>query len=91
MNSHWHATPYAPSRRRRGNWFEVHAQGRVYWERVCERYRIDCYPIPGSETGERFTAWYIGSNVELLGCYDTSKQAVARCAAHYRSMNRATT
>jgi hypothetical protein len=86
--SHEPHEPSSSSRRLRGNWYEVHSQGRIFFERICGRYKIDCYPIPGSVNGERFTAWYVGSTVEHLGCFDTSKQAVRSCATHFRAMKK---
>lgn len=47
--------------------------------RECGRYTVDVFPVPGSATGERFTAWRLDPPTHL-GCYDTKREAFAACA-----------
>lgn len=63
-----------------------------YWERECHRYTIDVFPVAGSVTGERFTAWRRATKKDQmathLGCRDTFREAVALASADLRRNRR---
>jgi hypothetical protein len=65
-------------------WIAIDA---YHWRRECGRYFVDRAVVPTSKTGERFCAWFKqhdGAIAELLGCFDSQREGVGRCASHLR-------
>jgi len=62
-----------------------------FWRRECLRYTIDVVSVPGSATGQRFTAWRIASAASdpphNLGCRDSFRDAAALAAADIRKLS----